>query len=201
MNRLIKLFLGVSIVLLTGVLVLTLWASSKVATASAVLSSAAAEGLSPRAASYPLFEFRGLRVGTPLEEAKAKGIVDECDQITDYVGCSLKKNEIGEVSIWQSYIDFTDGRLDTFMIDVGSDWFDQLASNLRSAYGEPCGSASKKLENAYGATFGGDELSWCFSDGNLVLRRHNKEDFRKAGLVFERFEAPKPPAKFTSETL
>jgi hypothetical protein len=197
MKRLMKLTFGVLIVLLTGVLALTLWASTKVGTTAAV----AAEQAKAKAASYPLFEFRGLRMGTPLEEAKAKGVVADCAKITDYVACRLTKDAIGEVAIWQSYVDFSEGKLDTFMIDINSDWFDQLVTNLRSAYGEPCGSDTKKLQNAYGATFDGDELWWCFSDGNMVLRRHNKEDFRKAGLVFERFEAPKRPATFTSDTL
>ena len=201
MNRFLKLFFAVLIIPLAGLLVVTLWASSKVGTAASVSTSAASKPTAVKPASYPLFEFRGLRMGTPLGEAKAKGIVKDCDKITDYIGCSLRKNEIGEIAIWQSYVDFTDGKLDTLMIDVNSDWFDQLASNLRSAYGEPCGSDTKKLQNAYGATFEGDELWWCFSDGNFRLRRHNKEDFRKAGLVFERFEAPKPPATFTSDTL
>lgn len=201
MKRSIKLIFAALIIPLAAILVFSVWASSKIGTAEPARASVAAEPTKAKTAGYPVFEFRGLRMGTPLAEAQAKGIVRGCDKITDYVGCHFTKDEIGEVAIWESYIDFTDGKLDTLMIDINSDWFDQLVSNLRSAYGEPCGSDTKKLQNAYGAIFDGDELWWCFSDGNLVLRRHNKEDFRKAGLVFEKFEAPKAPATFTSNTL
>jgi hypothetical protein len=201
MTRLIKTIVALAIVLFAGILILSLWASGQIDKASRTPAPVAAQPMTGGATDKPVFEFRGLRIGTPLKEAQAKGIVEECDKITDYVGCRLAKREIGEVAIWQSYVDFTDGTLDELMIDVNSDWFDQLVGNLRTAYGEPCGSDTKKLQNTMGATFDGDEVWWCFSNGNLMLRRHNSDDFRKSGFVFEKFEAPKPPAKFNPDSL
>lgn len=201
MKKLIKPVLAAAIVLLASILLASLWASRQIDKAAGAPISADRQATRERGTGKPVFEFRGLRIGTSLKVAQANGLVEECDKVTDYVDCRLAKREIGEVAIWQSYVDFADGGLDSLMIDVNSDWFDQLVDNLRTAYGEPCGSDTKKLQNAFGATFDGDSVWWCFSNGNLVLRRHNSDDFRKSGLVFEKFDAPKTPATFTSDTL
>lgn len=203
MQRVLKIIIGVLIIGFALTLLKTLWgleslddyqdansSQSRVTTAEPVLTNPTRS-----------FEFRGLNLGSGLDHAKAAKIIEDCLDGGGYLFCRLTKREIGEVPIWQSYVDFKNDKFDGIMVDVNSDWYDRLIVNLRSAYGEPCRTDSRELQNAFGATFSGDEVTWCFRDGEMVVRRHNKDDVRKSGLVFSKLEAVTPKKTFSTNSI
>jgi len=198
MQRVFKLIIGVLIIGFALTMVKTVWGlGSSGDYHDASSSQTRATTLEPTRS----FEFRGLSLGSGLDQAKTAKVIEDCLDGGDYLFCRLTKREIGEVPIWQSYVDFKNDKFDGIMVDVNSDWYDRLVVNLQSAYGKPCRTDSRELQNAFGATFSGDEVTWCFKDGEMIVRRHNKDDARKSGLVFSKFEAAAPTKTFSTNSI
>jgi hypothetical protein len=156
-----------------------------------------------RVAAEPAFGFKNLKAGLPLADAEQMKIVESCTEPLSEksLTCQLVDRSLGDVPIIQSYVIFEKGKFDTMFADVHASWFDTTVQSLTSAYGEPCRLDSKQLQNAYGATFSGDELVWCFKDGELTFRRHSESDVRRSMLAFTVFKPAQPVKQFTPDTL
>lgn len=151
----------------------------------------------------PPFTFKKLHVGTPLIEAKAQNIVKDCKKELDGMVCDFADERIGEMVIYdfQHNVYFDEKGFDWFYLQVHHSKFDQVASDLTSAYGEPCKADGVKLQNAFGATFDSDTVSWCFKEGELTIERRTKEDVRMMDLTFYRFRPSEPPKQYSPDTL
>lgn len=138
------------------------------------------------------FEFRGLVPDlTTMAEAIETGTVRDC---SDDGSCDFAKHSVGDVGTGRSMVIFTNGKFDWFSVKMSPRAFEDMARTLNDAYGEPCRVGHKTLQNAFGATFSGDEVEWCFKEGRLTLRRHSENDVTEGELDF--FTArEQPPAK------
>lgn len=159
----------------------------------------------PRPTPRPAFDFRGLKPGTTtVNAAKKDGIVEDCrsDPKNEF-SCSFAKYQVGDVGFGESFVIFRDGKFDWFLIRFSTDSFEALRRVLMQVYGDPCEVDSKPLQNAFGAQFSGDEVQWCFAEGNMKLRRHDKENVTRGELNFftDHPEDAKPEATFNSTTL
>jgi hypothetical protein len=147
----------------------------------------------------PHFEFRHLRPAkTTLREAKQQGIVSDC--LTSDVGgqedasCFFENGQVGDVPTGRTRVIFDNGLFDWFSIEFSTDYFDNMVEQARQVYGKPCETSRQELQNAYGAQFSGDEIRWCFVEGQLVVRRHSHENFRLGEFEFFT-EKPEQPRK------
>lgn len=96
---------------------------------------------------------------------------------------------------------FTDGKFDWFSVKISPRAFDEMAQALIGVYGEPCRRDSKQLQNAFGATFAGDEVEWCFAEGHMTLRRHSQSDVTEGELDFFTYREPPPAQTFDTGNL
>ncbi len=149
------------------------------------------------------FTFKTLKVGMPLAEAKASGLVKGCEKHSEDTICHLTDERIGDLVIYdfQNSVYFTDKGFDWFYVRVHHSKFDQIAGDLASAFGEPCKANGVKLQNAFGATFDSDTVSWCFKEGDLTIERRAEDDINMMDLTFYRDRPSKPPKQYSPDTL
>jgi hypothetical protein len=151
------------------------------------------------------FEFRGLKPGTTtLGEAKKAKTVEYCDRFNpneNEDSCDFVKYSIGEIATGNGSVKFVNGKFDWFHIKLPTDNFDRLIEQTTKIYGKPCSLSTEQLQNGFGAKFQGDEVKWCFKEGDLTVRRHAKNDFTWGEFYFFT-DHPAPPAKeFNASTL
>jgi hypothetical protein len=154
----------------------------------------------------PHFEFRGLQAArTTLDQAQEREIVEDC--LTSELdgqkstGCSFKGYQVGDVPTGRARVDFENGIFDWFSIEFSTDYFQNMVEQTRQVYGEPCETSSQELENAYGAQFSGDEVRWCFIEGQLVVRRHSRDNFRLGEFEFFTEKPERPRKTYDANTL
>lgn len=159
----------------------------------------AGEGIAQGATPRTPFEFRGLKPGeTTVKQAQNLGQVEECNSyVVEKVkstSCRLTKYQIGDVPTGGSTANFEDDTLDWISVEFSTDYFERMLEQTRQVYGEPCDASSERLQNGFGAKFSGDEVSWCFAQGTLTVRRHSENNYRLAEFDF--FQArPEQAAK------
>lgn len=150
----------------------------------------------------PKFQFRQLHIGVPLKTVRSTAGLEQC-----HVGggtdttCSLASWKVGSVPLTDSYVTFSPKGLKGLILVTGTDYFDDLASEMTSAYGTPCDASTRKLQNLMGASFAGDVLTWCFADGIMTLERHDKSNVRESTLTFYVPEPEAPKKNFSPSTL
>lgn len=151
------------------------------------------------------FSFRDLVPGkTTYKEALKQKTVDACSEgIDGGQSCMFSKNEVGGITARGSDVIFRkDGKLDWFSIKIDPSDYDAILAVIRPIYGEPCLEDHKTLQNAFGATFAGDEMRWCFVQGNLSFRRHSKENATRGEFeFFVRDDSPPTPVPTTASDL
>lgn len=104
------------------------------ALAAALLNNAA----SASEVELPLFTFRGLEIGTTLEEAVAAGIVLE-NCTAEKRWCDLKDTMVaGRVETTWSGARFTDREFDGLTLQFWYRNYGTMLSVLTAAYGAPC---------------------------------------------------------------
>ena len=138
-------------------------------------------------APLPSFEFRGLVPQvTMVADARARKIVEQCtpSYTKGETSCQFGKYEVGGVGVGMASIIFKDDKFDWFTIRYPTDNFELMAQMLHGVYGEPCSIDSQPMQNAFGAQFSGDEVKWCFVQGELKLRRHKRDNYRLGELDY-----------------
>ncbi|MBH0113206.1 hypothetical protein I5E68_09635 [Novosphingobium sp. YJ-S2-02] len=137
------------------------------------------------------FRFRELVPGeTSVQAALKAGTVRDCvaTPAEAQTRCAFAESRVGNVPAGYGRVIFKENRFDWFNLRPGASEFEALRSVLGEAYGKPCSTRSRALQNSYGAQFAGDEVSWCFKEGRLTLRRHAAGDdgARRGDLEFFR---------------
>lgn len=172
-----------------------------IAACSPAPDGAEASATSAEAVALPLpsFEFRGLKPGiTTTAEAETAGIVGGC---MDHGSCYFNKLGVGDVGTGRSVVVFTNGKFDWFTVKMSPNSFEAMGRTLSSVYGPPCREDSRLLQNAFGATFSGDETEWCFAEGHLTLRRHSENDVTEGELDFFTYREAAPAKDYNSGNL
>jgi len=160
----------------------------------------------PSTRPLPHFEFRKLQPAkTTLRDAEASGLVTDC-LTSDLAGvkstgCSFGTYQVGDVPTGRSSVDFENGLFDWFSVQFSTDYFENMVEQARQVYGDPCATDSKTLQNAYGAQFSGDEVRWCFVEGQLVVRRHSKDNFRLGEFEFFTDKPEQPRKTYDANSL
>ncbi|MFN3930861.1 MAG: hypothetical protein ACK4JY_03845 [Brevundimonas sp.] len=153
----------------------------------------------PAAKALPSFDFRGLKPDTTtMADAVAAETVTRC---SDSGSCEFTKYGIGDVGTGRSMVIFKDGKFDWFSVKMSPRSFEAVGRTLSSVYGAPCREDSRQLQNAFGATFSGDEVEWCFAEGHLILRRHSENDVTEGELDFFTYREPAPAKDYNSGNL
>lgn len=153
----------------------------------------------PVPAPLPAFEFRGLKPDvTTMAAALEAETVARCSESGS---CEFAKYGVGDVGTSRSIVLFKAGKFDWFSIKMSPRSFEEMGRTLIGVYGEPCRTDSQQLQNAYGATFSGDEVEWCFAEGLLTLRRHSQNDVTEGELDFFTYREPEPAKAYTSGNL
>ncbi|WP_156800005.1 hypothetical protein [Novosphingobium sp. HR1a] len=151
------------------------------------------------------FSFRDLVPGkTSYNQALEIKAVYACsDGIDGGHSCMFAKNEVAGITARGSDVIFRkDGKLDWFSIKIDPSDYDEILRVIRPIYGDPCLEEHKTLQNAFGATFAGDEMRWCFSQGNLSFRRHAKDNATRGEFeFFVRDDSPPSPVPTTASEL
>ena len=146
--------------------------------------------------ALPIFTFRHMTSGvTKLDEAKSRDLVRNCKSDTDIqeniVFCDLKGEEypdmpsMANIGLPDTFISFREGVFHGMIFEFASRDFEKMDLALRQAYGEPCRTDSKVLQNGFGAQFSGDALTWCFAGGELTASRHMESNLGNGELGYQ----------------
>jgi hypothetical protein len=138
------------------------------------------------------YEFRTLRVGglttpTDVEAAMRK------DMSNPYFKCGLGADGMqvcngltvlaGSVAEVNSVIDAS-GRLIRVMLRIRPDDFDRVTRAAKEKYGAPASSSSAPLQNAAGATFINQTLTWGSERGNYIKASKYADTIDKGFVYF-----------------
>lgn len=165
----------------------------------AACGSKSDEATSSAPAPPPLkpFQFRDLTIGASLESAK--GSVARCHSFGDSdTVCDLKDNVVAGWPTLGTWASFHEKRLKWLSAEWPTMRYDAVLAAFTQAYGEPCRTDHKVLQNGFGATFSGDEATWCFKEGVLNLQRYGSNN--NTEVIFEGYKN-EPAKTYSKETL
>lgn len=153
----------------------------------------------------PAFEFRGLKPGktTVLEAQKAKA-VDSCEKYDvdpHTTSCRFEKDSVGDIATGYTSVIFKDGKFDYFTTKFDTDQFDNILEQTSGIWGKPCSLTREELQNGFGAKFQGDEVRWCFAEGQLTVRRHASDDYHWGEFEFFTRHVVPTKKKYNSNNL
>lgn len=160
--------------------------------------------------SSPNFEFRGHKIGEPIEQnfpywsqgyrgldlpycskKEAHGVY-ECEDNTITVKKQYGTDKlVGDVPVLLLNYKFLDGKL--VGLDMGFDFrsYSNIAGMLRGKYGKPSKEVNEKIQNRAGATFDSIISEWKFKEGTLRLHMR----FARIDTSWLTFESPKAEAE------
>lgn len=151
----------------------------------------------PEAPKLKPFAFRDMTIGMSLEAAQQS--LTRCkDYSADVTACEFVNNRVADLPTLDSWANFHQRKLTSVSFEWPTMHFEAVRTALTQAYGPPCKVDRKVLQNGVGATFSGDEVTWCFAEGEFQLRRYGSNNHTE--VIFEG-NSTKVPTTYTSKSL
>jgi hypothetical protein len=138
-----------------------------------------------------------MTIGMPLLQAKAALV--RCRSYSPHdIACDFKNDRVADLPTLDTYANFTDKKLSSISFEWPTIHYEAVRNALVQAYGPPCKVDRKILQNGFGATFSGDEVSWCFAEGEFQLRRYGSNN--NTEVLFEHYDTS-PAKTYSDKTL
>lgn len=155
----------------------------RVALIVAIIVSLAAGGLTGKAcgaAKEPL-AFKNYILGTTtLERVKQMNPGIACrkgDGVACDDDCYSTSETIGGATCRWIHFFFYDGKLESIMMIIAHDKFDEVVSVLKQQYGSPSKGKAVVLQDPTGVTLHGKQLTWRLANGEIrVIEYANRAD-------------------------
>lgn len=118
--------------------------------------------------ALPVFSFRGVTAGVPVQRAS----LDRCDQgNSGMTMCGATDDEVAGVRA-KVLTFFHDSKLSAVLVESRPANYRALRQAARATYGQPCRQGSERRTNAARGAFEVPVTTWCFATGKLTLRQH-----------------------------
>lgn len=133
------------------------------------------------AAEAPAFEFRGHKIGEPIEVSFSNP-KRQCTAAGVLVCQDMKTGKIGDTEVALAYT-YYEGRLFGVGMTFPETNFVGIRDMLTGRYGEPATAVTEEMQTPLGAKYASAKITWRFAEGDLVLDQRFGS-INKSGLVF-----------------
>jgi hypothetical protein len=175
-----------------------------------VAAVAATSAVSQPTPALPAFQFKTFTAAMPLADAQAANLAVSCSEtklssgpVTFCgLGPALIEGGVSGVKPRRSSLQYNAAGLIAMSWQMFRSEVPLVRAAFEQRYGKPCKTETAQLQNGYGAQFKSEVVSWCFSDGDLILAERALNDPLNGEFLFvsRRYQAegatPKPTVNF-----
>lgn len=140
----------------------------------------------------PVFELRGIRPGSTIEQAGKT--VTQCTSPSEFRVCWFADEMVAGMILRRGSLEFGPKGFQATHLYWAPDYYELVLGNLRSAYGEPCRIDSAPARDALNTEVVSEAVVWCFATGEAKLMQYD-HSYSESSFVYVDTNAVPEPVK------